>query len=187
MALRKIETLLKYDAKIVVIAKDICKEITEMVPKDSLHERQACKEDIKDAVLVIAATSNREANHQIYEWCLEKGIFVNVIDAPEECTFLFPSVVKKGDISIGINTSGKSPIISRQIRKNIEEAVPDYFEQIADQLGIVRLYVKENISEEKTRREILTGIAARAFSLERALTKEELFEQLKENDGKQKI
>lgn len=180
VALRKIETLLKYDADIVVVAKNICEEIANILPKESLHIRQARKEDLAGGMMVIAATSSREVNHQIYEWCRELNILVNVIDAPEECTFLFPSVVKRGDISIGINTAGKSPIISKQIRKNIEEAVPDYFEQIADQLGEVRRYVKEHIPEEKDRRRILKNTAARAFSLGRILTKEELSQELKE-------
>lgn len=184
MALRKIETLLKYDAKVIVVAENICEEITDILPEESLHARQACKEDLKDAVMVIAATSSRCANHQIYEWCAELSLPVNVIDAPQECTFLFPSVVKRGDISIGINTAGKSPIISKQIRKNIEEAVPDYFAEIADQLGEVRRYVKEYISDEKDRRRILTNTAAKAFSLGRVLSEEELLEQLKENDWK---
>lgn len=174
VALRKVEALLRYDANVIVIAEQICDAIRALLPASSLFCRVAGREDIKNAALVVAATSSREANHQLYCWCREENIPVNVIDAPEECTFLFPAVVKRGDISIGINTGGKSPIISSRIRKDIESVVPDYYEAIADQLYALRLQLKRNVDQESERRRILKSVAAKAFELERPLTDEEI-------------
>lgn len=124
--------------------------------------------------MVVAATGSREVNHRVAQFCRERRIPVNVADAPEECTFFFPAVVKKGDISIGVNTGGKSPAVSSQVRRDIEKAIPDYYEAIADQLGVLREYVKSHVEREPDRRKILKQAAASAFLNERTLSQNEI-------------
>ena len=179
VALRKIQTLLRFDADIEVISKEVLPEIIALLPEDHIHLEDLCEEEdmipwLSQAGLVIAATSSREKNHFISKWCEEHQIPVNVIDAPKECTFLFPSIVKKGEITIGINTSGQSPILSKQVRKDIEEAIPDYYGDIAMQLGDIRDFVKKEIDTQQKRQEVLKKVAEAAFSKKRALSKEEL-------------
>lgn len=178
VAYRKIEILTRYQADMEVISMDFVPEIESLLPKEKLHEEKIGQETMKNwlskADFVIAATSSREINKAISGWCHEHHVLVDVIDAPEECTFLFPSIVKRGDISIGINTAGKSPIVSKKIRKEIEQAIPDYYGEITDQLGQVKSYVKEHFKEEADRRRILKEVAAQAFLAERALLEEEL-------------
>ncbi|MCD8018828.1 MAG: bifunctional precorrin-2 dehydrogenase/sirohydrochlorin ferrochelatase [Clostridiales bacterium] len=180
VALRKVETLLRYEAKVEVIAESICPEIREMLPADQIRYGGVTETDFEDAVLVVAATASREVNHRVYEACARDRIPVNVVDAPEECTFLFPAVVKRGDISIGINTGGKSPLVSSHIRKQIEEAVPDDYGEIAKQLGQLREYGKEHFPDETVRRAILKAAASEAFAKGGVLTREEIDKILKE-------
>lgn len=179
VALRKIQTLLRFDAEIEVIAREVLPEILALLPEDHIHLEDLCEEKdmvpwLYQAGIVIAATSSRQKNHFISMWCKEHQIPVNVIDAPKECTFLFPSIVKKGDITIGINTSGQSPILSKQVRKDIEEAIPDYYGDIAMQLGEIRDSVKKEIDTQPKRQEILKKVAQEAFSKKRSLSKDEL-------------
>lgn len=216
VALRKIETLLKYDADLEVISRSVLPEIKELLAAGKIHEMELteidehtqdvdssgftekmqeaddCNEQQVDhrmdywlaqADLVIAATGSRSVNHSITSWCHSHGVLVNVIDAPEECTFLFPSIVKRGDISIGINTGGNSPIVSKKIRKDIEESVPEYYADIASQLGEVREYVKDHFDQEVVRRKILKTVAANAFAREGTLDMEELQQIYKECAG----
>ena len=126
VALRKIETLLKYDARIQVVSAAVDPRFVGLLPADRIHlldikvpgeemQKTGYSEKmqgenspeywLENADLVIASTNDRGVNHYIATLCKERGIPVNVIDAPEECSFLFPSIVKKGEISIGINTS----------------------------------------------------------------------------------
>ncbi|MDO4975833.1 MAG: bifunctional precorrin-2 dehydrogenase/sirohydrochlorin ferrochelatase [Eubacteriales bacterium] len=183
VAFRKIESLMKYDADVEVISLDFDPEIEKILPEDKLHQEAIEKDNmlswLSQADFVIAATSSRRINQSISSWCHENHILVDVIDAPGECTFLFPSIVKRGEISIGINTGGKSPIVSKKIRQEIEKAIPEYYGEIADQLGQVRIYVKEHFPEEGDRRRILKEVAGQAFVRERALLEEELLEILK--------
>ena len=195
VALRKIETLLRYDARIQVVSAAVDPGIVRLLSPDQIHlldisvpgdthlkpgncgesRREGSPEYwLEGADLVIASTNDREVNHYIAALCRERGIPVNVIDAPEECSFLFPSIVKKGEISIGINTDGQSPIVSKKVRQEIEKAVPDYYGEIAAQLGDLKEYVKETFPEESRRRAILKEAAEKAFSRRRPLTEEEL-------------
>lgn len=144
------------------------------------YKNISLENEIKKAFLVIAATSSRQENHRVAELCHQYNILVNVADSEEESTFIFPSVVRKGDISIGINSGTGSPAVSKQIRKQIEKAVPDYYADIAVFMGELRQYVKANFREEAQRRYILKTAAARAFSEERVLTEKEIEEIIRQ-------
>lgn len=138
------------------------------------------EKEISKAVLVIAATSSRAENHRIAELCHAENILVNVADSEAESSFIFPSVVRKGDISIGINSGTGSPAVSKQIRKQIEKAVPDYYADIAVFMGELRQYVKANFKKESQRRYILKTAAAQAFSEERVLNQKEIEEIIRQ-------
>ena len=138
------------------------------------------EKEIGKAFLVVAATSNREENHHIAELCHAYNVLVNVADSEEESSFIFPSVVRKGDISIGINSGTGSPTVSKHIRKQIEKAVPDYYADIAVFMGKLREYVKANFKEESQRRYILKTAAAEAFAEERVLTQKEIEEIIRQ-------
>lgn len=145
-----------------------------------IHRIISLENEIKKAFLVIAATSSREENHRVAELCRQYNILVNVADSEKESTFVFPSIVRKGDISIGINSGTGSPAVSKQIRKQIEKAVPDYYADITVFMGELRQYVKTNFKEEAQRRYILKTAAAKAFSEERVLTKKEIEEIIRQ-------
>lgn len=183
VAARKVRTLLQYGANIVVVAEKVCEEIKKILPEENLLESRKkafFEKEIHKAFLVIAATSNREENHYIAELCHDCNVLVNVADSEEESSFIFPSIVRKGDISIGINSGTGSPTVSKQIRKQIEKAVPDYYADIAVFMGELREYVKMNFKEEPQRRYILKTAAAQAFSEERVLTEEEIEEIIRQ-------
>ena len=194
VAARKVHTLLQYGADIVVVAEKVCGEIKESLPegsvidcqkdlsKDLLETRRNLflEKEIQKAFLVVAATSSREENHHIAELCHTCNVPVNVADSEAESSFIFPSIVRKGDISIGINSGTSSPAVSKQIRKQIEKAVPDYYADIAVFMGKLRQYVKANFKEEAQRRYILKTAAAQAFSEERVLNEKEIEEIIRQ-------
>lgn len=158
--------------------KDLSKNLSEDLMK--IRKNTFLEKEIHKAFLVIAATSNREENHHIAELCHACNTLINVADSEEESSFIFPSVVRKGDISIGINSGTGSPTVSKHIRKQIEKAVPDYYADIAVFMGELREYVKANFKEESQRRYILKTAAAQAFSEERVLTQKEVEEIIRQ-------
>lgn len=189
VARRKVSTLLRYGADVHVYSKEISKDVEMLLDEQHLHYRQyqgdasgegaVGSEILDDATIVIAATGSREVNHQVAKYCNQHRIPVNVIDAPQECSFIFPAVVKKGDISIGINTAAKSPAVASQIRKDIEQMIPDYYEEILDGIGQYRQKIKQTVPNPALRRYLLKEAAKRSFAFKHFLTEEEQ-EQLME-------
>ena len=182
VAARKVHILLEYGADVVVVAEKVCVEIKESLPEKNVFEHDFAffETEIRKAFLVVAATSNREENHHIAELCHTCNVLVNVADSEIESSFIFPSVIRRGDISIGINSGTGSPTVSKHIRKQIEKAVPDYYADIAAFMGELREYVKANFKDELQRRYILKTAAAQAFSEERVLNEKEIEEIIRQ-------
>lgn len=154
VAYRKAEAVLLFGANVTVTAPKICEELTMLSSENQkllLVQREFCEKDLEDIFFVIAATDDRKVNDRIFELCTKKQILVNVVDEKDQCSFFFPSFVKRRDFVIGISSGGKSPALSKFIRKKLEELIPDYVGEINDRLGEMRGEVKEefNSIEEK--------------------------------------
>lgn len=182
IATRKIKTLLSYEAKIKVIAPQICDEIKQYASENTnleLAERKFVYEDCHDAFLVIGATNDIKLNKNIYNYCNQHHILVNIINGKDFCTFLFPSTIKRRDISIGITTSGKSPALAKAIRRQIEETFPSHYGELNDILGWAREQVIEQIGEEKKRRGIFSHLIELGVKQNKLWTREEILEMIR--------
>ena len=125
IALRRVRTLLRFGAKIRVVAPRLCREIEDMSKTGMLctEQREYKPGDIREASLVLAATDSREVNRQIREECRAEGIPVNVSDDRELCDFYFPSVVMTDEAVIGISSGGENPGRTKELRRKIEETL----------------------------------------------------------------
>ena len=129
---------------------------------------------------VIAATDDEKINKKVSEICFKKNILVNTVDRKEYCNFYFPSIVKKGDIVVGVSSGGKSPVLARELRKKIENAIPENLEKVNVWLGDLRPYIKEQIQEEEKRKEAFENIYRMCEKKGDILTEEELDKALEE-------
>ena len=80
---------------------------------------------------------------------------MNVVDNKSLCTFLFPAVVKKKEVSIGITTSGTSPSASSYLREQIEGIIDDEFLTFVEEMGEYRQWLKQHVEREEERRRML--------------------------------
>lgn len=126
------------------------------------------------AFLVIAATNNRTTNREIAQFCKKRGILVNVADSKEESTFLFPSVIRQGPISIGISTQGSSPLISAEIRRKMESQLPKEIGLITEFMEDIRDDVKKLPVDSKLKKHIFQSIYEAAKEKHGKLEKEEV-------------
>ena len=63
--------------------------------------------------------------HQsIYEESRGSRILVNSVDNTDYCDFIFPSYVKKDDLTIAFSTGGASPAFAKYIRRHFEKIIP---------------------------------------------------------------
>lgn len=152
VALRKIEKLVPFNPNITVVAPRICDEIRAIDAVKAIS-RPFVDNDTDDAFFVISATDDRELNEHIFRLCSDKNILVNTVDDREYCGFIFPSLAKKENITVGITTSGKSPIFARYLREQIESIIGNGSEKIVEALSKYRPLVKSEIPTEENRKE----------------------------------
>lgn len=114
------------------------------------------RELISGAFIVIPATSNFELNQRITAIARDSDILINQVDALG--SVVIPSVIKRGDLVIGISTLGHSPAVSKFTRKQIESVItPEYSDMIRLQ-DELRSYLKQHVAEQRKRKEILWKI-----------------------------
>lgn len=155
IALRKVEILLTFGAQVTVVALDYCKELLELkLPNLSLVTRSFVDEDIEGMELVVAATNNCELNSHISKLCRKTKILVNVVDVKEECSFVFPAIIKQEDMVVAISTGGKSPAFAADMKQEISKNIPDYYGGLIDKLGDYRDYIKEEITLPEYRKQV---------------------------------
>lgn len=151
VALRKVEVLLEFGAKVYVVAPEIAEELRKNT-KVLCGIRPFQETDLKEMTLVVAATGNTALNHEISLLCREKKIPVNAVDQKEDCTFIFPSYVKRGEVTAAVTSGGLSPVLTQYLKKQIEEQMPEEIGIAAEALGEVRPYVKAALPGEEQKK-----------------------------------
>jgi len=122
VALRKVDTLLNYEAEITVIAPELDKKIEYYAEKGMLKAEKRPYKPPEAALfgLVISASDDNDINKQVHDDCRGAGVPVNVVDNPPLCDFIFPAVVRRGCISVAVSSDGKAPFLSGHLRFILE-------------------------------------------------------------------
>lgn len=153
VALGKARRLLPYGPRLTVAAPQLLPDFYDLAGV-ALLERPFAPELLEGKFFVITATGGVSLDRHISRLCRERNIPVNVVDDREACTFLFPSLVKRGSLSIGVSTGGASPSMAAWLRGEIEGLLPERTEEILDFLQDQRPMVKEAIADEQRRAEL---------------------------------
>lgn len=101
--------------------------------------------------LAILAEKNHPDNEAWAAHFRERGVPVNVADRPELCDFRFPSLIVRGDVSVGIATDGKAPALAALLREQIETALPEDLDAIAQAAGALTAGLRKTIPDPKER------------------------------------
>ena len=156
IAYRKAMLLAAAGAIIDVIAPSIDDDLAALVSQSSgLRYREAYPSasiDINNYRLVIAATDDAAVNKQVFNDCEKIGVLVNSVDDIPHCRFMFPAIVDRSPIVISIASNGTSPVLSRQLRTQLESVIPQQYGQLAAFAGQWRAHVKSHIPEPEKRR-----------------------------------
>ncbi len=152
---KKVEILKEFGAQVILVAENAYQRAIEL--SDVFYNRPFCEEDLLDEkyVMVVAATDDRQLNKHIYELAVKNNIPVNVVDDPELCTFIFPAIIRNGDVVIAVSSGGKSPLVTQYIKSLIKGVLPSRIGKINDRMGEYRSWAKEHISEQPKRHEFL--------------------------------
>ena len=118
----KISKLLDSGAKIIVISPDATQGIRGFAERgqSEFDLRKYQEGDLQGAFLAIAATNDRVVNQEIFEEAEKQGILLNAVDDMPRCSFIAPSIVEKGPVTVAISTGGASPALARKLREKME-------------------------------------------------------------------
>jgi uroporphyrin-III C-methyltransferase/precorrin-2 dehydrogenase/sirohydrochlorin ferrochelatase len=189
IAARKVRQLRKAEASVIVVAPEICKELKELAESKEINyiSEKFSEELLGDKMLVIAATNDEEVNKKISELAKAQNIPVNVVDNPDLCSFIMPSIVDRDPVQIAISTGGASPVLARLLRARLESLIPASYGRLAQLMARFRGHVKQRYPNMQERRRfwehILQGPVAEMIyagqdeaalkALEKTLEKEE--------------
>ena len=144
VALRKVRSLLEHGASVDVISPELCPELSDLATKGKVRffERNYETGDLRDIFIAIAATDDGKVNHNLLREARDQKVLVNVVDDAENCDFIVPSSLRRGDVTIAVSTSGSSPALARKIRTRLEKEFGEEYAALARLLDEVRTRVK---------------------------------------------
>ncbi|MEX0618192.1 MAG: NAD(P)-dependent oxidoreductase, partial [Pseudohongiellaceae bacterium] len=181
IARRKAELLCRAGATVCVVAPRVDEPLRKLVMSvnGECREREFRDSDLEGAVIVVAATNERKINRLVSEAAGRAGMPVNVVDQPELCSFIFPAVIDRSPVVLAVSSSGRSPVLVRQIKEQLETMIPGAIGSLADLLGSYRDEVKQRIG----------GFSSRVRFWERLLDSEvsELVYSGKEDEARQLV
>jgi siroheme synthase-like protein len=152
VAARKARSLLGCGARVTVVGEQPAAVFRALERRGvRLVQRRFRASDVGRQALVIAATDDRAVNAAVSAAARRRGIPVNAVDDPPNCTFIVPAVVRRGDLTVAISTGGKSPAAARLVKVRIASMLGDEYAALVRLLGRHRERMKEQVPEQRQR------------------------------------
>lgn len=148
---RKAGVLLEAGAKVRVVAPAISPELSSHPGVESITASFA-PQHLEGAVMVIAATNDREVNRQVSELAQSRNIPVNVVDDPELCSFIMPAILDRSPLMVAFSSGGGSPVLTRMMRGKLETVIPQNYSRLAAFAVRFRELVKQRVTNPPKRR-----------------------------------
>ena len=141
VAARKAEALAEFGARIVQVAPEISGRGFEDA-------------DVEGMALVVAATDDPKVNRRVADLCKEKGIPVNAVDDPGNCTFFFPAIARRGSMTIAASSGGACPVAAKLVRDKAAQFLSDDFVAEVERLGESREQLKKDYPDPRERMKV---------------------------------
>jgi len=189
VAARKVALLVRAGARVQVVAPELCDELIALLEQNRItHSARKFEDsDIQDKVLVIAGTNRQDVNRRVSELAHAANLPVNVVDQPELCSFIVPSVIDRSPVQVAVSSGGTSPVLARLLRARLESYVPSAYGRLATLVENFRDKVKQRFSNTGQRRQfwenILQGEVAELLFAGRDEMARELLEKSLEESG----
>jgi uroporphyrin-III C-methyltransferase/precorrin-2 dehydrogenase/sirohydrochlorin ferrochelatase len=163
IAAQKIPGLLETGAQVHVVSPKLSPQLTEWVrnQKISWSPKPFEPNDLDGAFLVIAATSLRDLNAQVYREADQRNILCNAVDDIDHCHFYYGSIVQRGDLQIAISTNGKSPALAQRLRKELEQQFGPEYESWLAHLGAARETLRAQSTDPEITKRTLHSLASK--------------------------
>src|SRR6266704_3761992 len=146
VAAEKAAVLSASGARVHVISLEFCDELLLQAERKQVTLLRKTYEpgDLGGAFVVIAATSDPGLVQAVWAETQERGQLVNIVDMPEYCSFIMPSVLRREQLTIAVSTEGASPGLAKRIRHSLEDIFPLAYGTYIRLAALVRAYLRKN-------------------------------------------
>jgi siroheme synthase-like protein len=150
----KVDGLLAAQANVTVISPGLTTHLQQLVEEKQITYLARTYEpgDLGGAFMVICATDQAEINHQVWQEASENRQLVNVVDDTPRCNFIAPSILRKGDLTIAISTSGKAPALAVRLKERLQGELGPEYARFLELAGELREPLARNIPDFETRK-----------------------------------
>jgi len=126
IACEKLGRLIECSTEITVVATECSSKMNEYIEEFALtfYNRAYKDSDLDGMDIVIAAVDSPELQLDIFNKARNKKILCNAVDLPSYCDFIFPSIIRKGDLIVAVSTSGASPAFAKHMKRLLEKLIP---------------------------------------------------------------
>ena len=154
VAARKVISLLEAGARVVVVSPAAGEEIRKLAAEGAVEwlRREFAEYDLEGSFLVIGATDDPQTNRRVFHEAERRAMLANIVDEPEVCNFIVPSLLSRGDFQVAISTGGASPILARKLRRELEKRFGPAYGEIVEELAHLRAALKDKLASESARR-----------------------------------
>jgi len=154
VAARKVSLLFRAGAKVTVVSPELCESLRGRLAAGEIEHvaRRFEDADLEGHTLVVAATDDEAVNRRVSELAHARNLPVNVVDQPELCSFIVPSIIDRSPVQVAVSTGGASPVLARLLRARLETLIPAAYGHLATLMEEFREAVKEKVAPEKRRR-----------------------------------
>lgn len=154
VAARKTTLLLQAGAQVCVVSPDLIDLLQDYLVQGKIRHCPARFQSghLQNIHLVIAATGDSVINRQVSEAAERQRIPVNVVDNPDLCSFIMPSIVDRSPLIIAISSGGQSPVLARLLRAQLETMIPVAYARVAALVGKFRQQVRRHFTHPEKRR-----------------------------------
>jgi len=156
VAERKVTHLVRCGAQVEVVSPTATLRLAALASSRRIRwrRRSVRNSDLSGAFLVITATDDPEVNQDVARRVRSVGGLVNVADDPKACSFLVPSVVRRGELTIALSTGGGSPALARKLRQHLEQTIGPEYAKFLRALRLLREQAKQAVRDPKKRQAI---------------------------------
>ncbi|HIG47884.1 MAG TPA: bifunctional precorrin-2 dehydrogenase/sirohydrochlorin ferrochelatase [candidate division Zixibacteria bacterium] len=154
IAADKTHALLEARARVTVVAQDLIGSLADLAAVGRIKHAARLYQagDLAGSVLAISATDDSAVNRLVWEEGRRSGVLVNVVDDVPLCDFIAPSVIRQGDLTVAISTSGKAPALAVRIRESLEEKFGREYARFLELAGAIRQSLAEKNPDFNARR-----------------------------------
>ena len=159
VARQKIQALLPTKAKIMVVSPTINNEIVKLVDEGKVDWKNSQFEpcDLEGATLIFAVTDQEEVNDAV-EQATQPWQLLSRADAKGRVDFINPAVVRRGDLTLTVSTSGAHPGLTRRLKEKLALQFDESYSDYIEFLRKARREIIQNVNDKQKKSEMIASL-----------------------------